>query len=230
MRTPGKGAVAKDNAATHRSAHGSRSKENLARAMSAIARGDKAAFAMVYAATAAKLFGIIMRIVRRRDVAEDVLQEVYLRIWQHANAFDPRCGSPITWMAAIARHRALDEVRRKGVVLPIDECPEVLYLAGDDRSLSSDEDNVTSDLAAALQRLSQQKRSVILQAYCYGLTREEIAERVGRPVPTVKTWLGRALAELKGYLIEQEIATKPKHQECDLALTKCVTTGTLSPT
>jgi RNA polymerase sigma-70 factor, ECF subfamily len=230
MWTPGKGGVANGNAAAHRNAHGSCSKENLAKSMSAVARGDKAAFALVYAATAAKLFSIIMRIVRRRDVAEDVLQEVYLRIWQHANAFDPRCGSPITWMATIARHRALDEVRRKAAVLAIDECPEVLHLAGEDPSLNSDKDDVSSVLAAALQRLSHEKRSVLLQAYCYGLTREEIAARVGRPVPTVKTWLRRALAELKGYLIEQDIATKPKHQERDLALTKCVTTGTLSPT
>jgi RNA polymerase sigma-70 factor, ECF subfamily len=133
-------------------------------------------------------------------------------------------------MATIARHRALDEVRRKAAKLPIDECPEVFYLAGEDGSLTRDEDNVNWDLAAALERLSREKRSVILQAYCYGLTREEIAARVGRPVPTVKTWLRRALAELKGYLIEQEIATKPKHQERDLPLTKCVTTGTLSPT
>jgi RNA polymerase sigma-70 factor (ECF subfamily) len=136
---------------------------------------------------------------------------VYLRIWQQANVFDARCGSPITWMATIARHRALDEVRRKAVVLPIDECPEVLHLAGEDGSLTNDENNVSSDLAAALQRLGQEKRSVVLQAYCYGLTREEIAERVGRQVPTVKTWLRRALAELKSYLIEQEIATQSKH-------------------
>jgi RNA polymerase sigma-70 factor, ECF subfamily len=230
MWTLGKCATSNDNADAHCDAHLIRTKEDLARAMIAVAGGDEAAFALVYAATAAKLFGIIMRIVRRRVVAEDVLQEVYVRIWQHANTFDARCGSPITWMAMIARHRALDEVRRKAPMLPIDECPEVLYLAGEDRSLSSDEENIAWHLAEALQRLSQEKRSVILQAYCYGLTREEIAERVGRPVPTVKTWLRRALAELKGYLIEQEIGTQPKHQERVRALTKCVTTGTLSPT
>jgi RNA polymerase sigma-70 factor (ECF subfamily) len=197
-----------------------RSKEHLAMAVCAVARGDKAAFTLVYAKTASKLFGIIMRIVRRKEVAEDVLQEVYLRIWQHADAFDPRGGSPITWMATIARNCALDEVRHKGLALPIDECPEVLRLAGEDGVLISDKSDASRDLAAALQRLSPEKRAILLQAYCYGLTREEIAERLGRPVPTVKTWLRRALAELKGCLLEQEIVQPPRHQGRVLAVIK----------
>jgi RNA polymerase sigma-70 factor (ECF subfamily) len=183
-----------------------------------------------------KVFGTIIRIVRRRDVAEDVLQEVYLRVWQRAASFDARLGSPITWMVTIARHRALDEIRRKDAVLPIEECPEVLRLVSKDGSLTSEEDKVSRDLAVALQRLSGDKRSMLVQAYCYGLTRAEIAKRTGRPVPTVKTWLRRALAELRVYLTEQESATlvaptSPSvHQERALALTKCVTTGALSPT
>jgi RNA polymerase sigma-70 factor, ECF subfamily len=228
MRTHGK--VAQDPMAANCGSHRIRSRAELVRAIHAVANGDEVAFASVYAATAAKLLGVIVRIVRRQDVAEDVLQEVYLRIWQRAHTFDARFGSPIAWMVTIARHRALDEVRRKDPVLPIEECPEVLRLVSRGGSLASDRDYVSRDLATALQRLSCDKRSMLVQAYCYGLTREEIATRTGRPIPTVKTWLRRALAELKGYLVEQEIATQPKHQERVLALTKCVTTGTLSPT
>ena len=196
-----------DNCGSHRIC----SRPELVRAIHAVANGDKVAFASVYAATADKLFGIVVRIVRRRDIAEDVLQEVYLRIWQRAHTFDARSGSPITWMATIARHRALDEVRRKDAVLPIDECPEVLDLLSTDGSFASDEDSVSRDLATALQRLSCDKRSMLVLAYCCGLTREEIATRTGRPIPTVKTWLRRSLAELRGYLTEQESPTYCDH-------------------
>jgi RNA polymerase sigma-70 factor (ECF subfamily) len=183
------------------------SRAELVAAMHAVAKGDEAAFATVYAATAAKLFGIIVRIVRRRDVAEDVLQEVYLRIWQQAHSFDARFGSPITWMVTIARHRALDEVRRKDAGLSLEDCPEVFRLAAPTGSLAGEEDNAGRALTAGLQRLSRDQRSMLVEAYCYGLSRQEIARRTGRPVPTVKTWLRRALAELRVYLTEQETTT-----------------------
>ena len=206
MRTPRKACAAGDHATRNRGSRPVCSRAELVGAIHAVANGDKAAFASVYAATAAKLFGIVVRIVRRQDVAEDVLQEVYLRIWQHAHTFDARFSSPITWMAAIARHRALDEVRRGDAGFPLEECPEVLRLVSREGSLASDEDNANRDLAAALQRLSRDKRAIVVQAYCDGLTREEIAKRTG-PIPTVKTWLRRALAELKVYLAEQKSAT-----------------------
>src|ERR1700704_2393052 len=146
MSTPGNGAHADDKMAAGHDARLSCSREQLASAVSGVARGDKAAFTLVYTKTAGKLFGIIMYIVRRRDVAEDVLQEVYLRIWQHAQAFDPRCGSPVTWMATIARNCALDEIRRKPFALSIDDCPEVLHLAGEDGLVISDKDDASRDL------------------------------------------------------------------------------------
>ena len=77
-----------------------------------MAHGDREAFAKLYRATSAKLFGIIVRILIRRDLSEEVLQEVYMRIWQKAGDFQPDVASPVSWMAAIARNRALDEVRR----------------------------------------------------------------------------------------------------------------------
>ena len=204
MQMPNETGMVSDNTAAHRGARAIRSREDLASAIAAVATGDTAAFALVYTATAAKLFGIIVRIVRRPEVAEEVLQEVYLRVWQHANAFDGRRGSPITWLATIARHRALDEVRCKNAMLAMDECPEALDLASADDLRGEDDDMLTRDLGAALERLSGEKRSILLLAYCYGLTREEIATRAGRPIPTIKTWLRRSLAELKGYLVDNE--------------------------
>jgi RNA polymerase sigma-70 factor (ECF subfamily) len=207
MRTSGKACIAQGRATANCAQRRNRSRDELVRAIQAVANGDEEAFASVYAATAAKLYGIIVRIIRQRELAQDILQEVYLRIWRHAHTFDAQSGSPITWMATIARHRALDEARRRPLTLPIEECPEALSLMSEDTSLSDDEEKAGQDLAAALQRLSRDKRSMLVQAYCHGLTREEIAKRTGRPIPTVKTCLRRALAELRDYLIEQESTT-----------------------
>ena len=77
-----------------------------------VAVKDKTAFSALYAATSAKLYGIVLRILVRRDLADEVLQEVYVKIWERAGDFDPGRASPITWMAAIARNRALDEARK----------------------------------------------------------------------------------------------------------------------
>src|SRR5262245_64319262 len=88
------------------------SRQELIEALEATAAGDLDAFKRVYAATSVKLYGIIVRILGRSDVAEEVLQEVYVRVWQRAGDFDRAAGSPITWLAAIARNRALDEAPR----------------------------------------------------------------------------------------------------------------------
>jgi RNA polymerase sigma-70 factor, ECF subfamily len=177
-------------------------RQELAEAISAVARGDRTAFALVYARTSAKLYGIIFRIVRRRDVADDVLQEVYLRIWQRASDFDPTRGAPITWLATLARNRALDEGKRR-TTSSLEEFPEVFGLPSlDDPVAELEEREAQHRLQTCLDRLEPEKRTVILMAYYHGMTREEIARRTGRPSPTVKTWIRRSLARMKENLGE----------------------------
>src|ERR1700761_2715685 len=81
--------------------------------IAAVAKGDEAAFERLYAATRAKLYGVVLRILRRTDLADEVMQETYLKVWNSAGQFDPALSSPITWMVAIARNRAIDLVRKK---------------------------------------------------------------------------------------------------------------------
>ena len=81
--------------------------------IAAVAKGDEAAFERLYAATRAKLFGVVLRILRRQDLAEEVIQEAYVKIWKSAGQFNPGLSSPITWMASIARNRAIDVVRKR---------------------------------------------------------------------------------------------------------------------
>jgi RNA polymerase sigma-70 factor, ECF subfamily len=178
----------------------SSSRQDLVDALNLTGQGDQAAFGRVYAATSAKLFGILIRILGRRDLAEDVLQEVYIRVWQRAGDFDPGISSPITWLVTIARNRALDEVKRK-TMRSVDEFPGLLDVpSDDDPRVNHERAEERSRVLACLDALEPEKSEIVRLAYYYGMTREEIASRINRPVATVKTWLRRSLAQLKDCL------------------------------
>ena len=163
-----------------------------------VARRDRAAFADVYRLTSSKLYGIVLRILHRRDLADEVLQEVYVKIWERAADFDPKKASPITWMATIARNRALDELRRKRPV-SIEDHPEALDVASDEipalDTVLRGEDG--RRLAECMSKLEPGRQQMVVLAYCDGLTRDELGARFGQPANTIKTWLRRSLAQLR---------------------------------
>jgi RNA polymerase sigma-70 factor (ECF subfamily) len=176
---------------------------SLVAVMHSVAARDRAAFAALYNATSAKLYGIVLRILRRRDVADEVLQEVYVQIWERAASYDQAKGSPVAWMAAIARNRALDEVRRKRP-LSIEDAPEVEDIAIDDvhpldRIERSEE---LQRLRQCLDRLDSDRREVVLLAYREGLSREALGQRLARPAGTIKSWLRRSLLQLRDCLTQ----------------------------
>ncbi|MBS0250259.1 MAG: sigma-70 family RNA polymerase sigma factor [Proteobacteria bacterium] len=164
--------------------------EVIAELLQRVARRDQSAFAPLYQATSAKLYGIILRILRHRELADEVLQEVYVRIWERAGDFRAEIASPIAWMAAIARNRALEDH------------PEAQDFEGDsetglDRLLSQEE---SKKLMECLGRLDTVRRDMVVLAYCEGLSRDELAMKYSQPVNTIKTWLRRSLAQLKDCL------------------------------
>lgn len=173
-------------------------REELAAGLARVAAGDRQAFRLVYERTAPKLLASVRRILGSTPAAEDAVQEAYVRIWRNAATFDAAIASPIAWMTTIARHAAIDIVR-KG--------PERISAASDalDADLSerlaapgSIGDPLASDrLSACLGKLDEDRRRMVVQAYCYGLSREELAHRFERPVATVKTLLRRGLIALK---------------------------------
>jgi RNA polymerase sigma-70 factor (ECF subfamily) len=139
-------------------------KEDLAEALSRVARGDKAAFETLYAATCVKLYGVVVRILGRRDLAQDVLQDVYVRVWQRAAEFDPALGSPITWMVAIARNRALDEAKRK-TMRSLEDMPELLERPDSGDPLADLEmSEQRRRLQACLDRLEPERRQILALA------------------------------------------------------------------
>ena len=166
-----------------------------------VAARDKTAFATLYRETSAKLFGLVSRILASRDAATEVLQETYVRIWERAGDFDPARGSPVAWMATIARNRALDELRR---VRPasLDAMPEGFEPEADpvDPLASRERSEALSALIACLGQLDAERREVLMLAYYRGASREALAVRFGRPESTIRTWLRRSLAQLRDCL------------------------------
>ncbi len=173
----------------------------LAELMRLVAARDSAAFAKLYKLTQSKLYGVVARILTRGDTAGEVLQEVYVRIWEKAGDFDVDKGSPIAWMATIARNRALDEIRR---VRPasLEDMPEGFEPAAEevDPLGARDRSEKLTALMNCLKSLDEEKREAVLLAYYRGFSREALSKRLGRPVPTIKTWLRRSLAELRDCL------------------------------
>jgi RNA polymerase sigma-70 factor, ECF subfamily len=175
--------------------------DDLSNLLSRIATRDAAAFAALYKQTNAKLYGVVARILTRGDAAADALQEVYVRIWEKAGEFDPLKGSPLAWMATIARNRALDEVRRVRPV-SLEDQPEGFEPAAEeiDPLAARERSEGLTALVDCLRALDEEKRAIVLLAYYRGSSREALAKRFGRPVPTIKTWLHRSLAQLRDCL------------------------------
>jgi RNA polymerase sigma-70 factor (ECF subfamily) len=185
-------------ASGHEGCHRMLTPPELVWLLAAVAKGDEAAFARLYAATRAKLYGVVVRILRREDLADEVMQETYLKIWHRAGQFDPLRASPITWMVAIARNRAIDLLRRR-TEASIEEEPEAMEVATDSpdplarRELNED----IQRLLACIGRLPAERQRLVLLAYYNGWSREQLAAELDTPVNTIKTWLRRSLLEIR---------------------------------
>lgn len=169
--------------------------------MTRIAAGERAALRQLYEATSAKLFGVCLRILSDRDESEDVLQEVYLTVWRRADRFEPGRASVMTWISTIARNRAIDRLRARGPLAHADTLEDVEIADG----APSAETLVAaaqsdSALARCLEELDVRTANIIRTAFFDGVTYEALALRAGAPLGTVKSWIRRGLAKLRGCL------------------------------
>lgn len=174
----------------------------LIETLQGVAAGDRGSLDTLYEMTSSKVFGTIIRIVRRREVAEDLLQDVYVTVWRRAGRFDPEKGSAITWLCTIARNSALNSLRRNGrnQELADEDFPDLAdsKLVPADDWLCAQEDSAA--LAACLEELREDHRRSIKLAFFEGLSHSELAERVNVPLGTLKSWIKRGLAGLRGCL------------------------------
>ena len=174
----------------------------LVERLKAVADGDRAALRHLYDRTSAKLFGVCLRILSSREEAEDVLQDVYLIIWNRAESFDPSRASPITWLSTIARNRSIDRLRQVGPRAYDKPVDAVLDLA-DGRPdglemLEMDDEN--RRLSECLGSLDDRSRAAITSAFFGGATYEELAHRADMPLGTMKSLIRRGLMKLRGCL------------------------------
>lgn len=176
------------------------SPEELADLLARCALNERKAFERLYQATSGQLYGLVLRIVKNKDLASEVLQEGYVKIWTHAGEFRAERAKPMTWMGTIVRNQAIDFIRRSakrpqssGAVDEIhwlaDEAPGPQELTGQSQDGKA--------LHDCLGELNGDQRKALILAYFDGLTHEELAQRLDTPLGTVKSWLRRGLLRLK---------------------------------
>ena len=171
---------------------------DLGSALRACAMGDSTGLRQLYDHEAPRMIGVAMRILRRRDIADDVVHDAFLRIWRNAKSYDSTLGSPRAWIYAIVRNLAIDAIRNSQREDIVDE--EHLADIADAASESTpifDRLAEGSALHRCLERLEPKRRASILLAYAHGCSHGEIAGKLGVPLGTVKAWIRRSLAALR---------------------------------
>ncbi len=164
-----------------------------------VAMGDRQAFHRLYDRTAAKLFGVCLRVLRDRAVAEDVLQEVFLRIWDKAGLYRANGYSPMTWLITLARNAAIDRRRKiaaQGRAAGIDEA-ETLADPAPGPAAAVEAGDEARALRACLAELPEDRADMVRRVYLDGLTYAELAAATETKLNTVRTWLRRSLLQLR---------------------------------
>ena len=164
----------------------------LATIVEGIAAGERAALKELYDRFGARLYGVAQRILRDNSLAEDALQEAFVKIWRNAGKYDRARGSALGWVVIIVRRAAFDLRPRE----PVAEPDEIAAVAEEQPQT----DMLDPGLARALAALPETQRRALLLMYVYGLTHSELATAMGAPLGTVKSWVRRGAATLKDSL------------------------------
>ncbi|RVU83961.1 sigma-70 family RNA polymerase sigma factor [Leucothrix sargassi] len=174
--------------------------DNFAELLEKCAAKDQRAFKQLYEEASPKLYSLSLRLVQKPELAEDVIQEAFIKIWQKAGTYNAQKGKAFTWMATVTRNTSLDKLR--SLKLKASETHveyEGLDFASDDlepehqESLSQD----MQRLRECLKQLQPAQRECILLSYYYGHTHQELSVKLNKPLGTVKAWIRRGLESLK---------------------------------
>jgi RNA polymerase sigma-70 factor (ECF subfamily) len=171
--------------------------DDLPRLLSAVADGDRAALRSVYERQSVRLFGVANAILRDRDVAADAVQDAFVKISRRAGQFDAARGTAEAWLAGIVRHAALDIIRARGRETPTDDPTlgdEAVAPEAEERLAATAEGRRLRDCLAGLE---PKNREGIILAFVHGLSHPQVAERLGTPLGTVKSWIRRGLLALR---------------------------------
>jgi RNA polymerase sigma-70 factor, ECF subfamily len=169
----------------------------IAQLLIRIAAQERAAFRDIYAATSAKLMGVLLRILNDRALSEDALQEVYTRVWLRAGRFDASKGRGMTWLITMARNHAIDLLRARRDVTAEDGAVEAMVDRGpnaEGQSIAMGEARRVADCFATLE---PDRAAAVRSAYLDGLSYQELADHHAVPLNTMRTWLRRSLLRLR---------------------------------
>lgn len=171
--------------------------QNLGEILALVAKHDQNAFQRLYRETSGHLYGVLLRMLKHEELAEDVLQETFVKIWRSAHAFSAGKGRPLTWMTSIARHHALDVLRSNTAALRRDS--DYAFETDAQSGTSRIEEHLIDSqlLAICLQRIEEPARDCVIKAYCEGYTHSELSRHSGAAPGTVKSWIRRALEKLR---------------------------------
>lgn len=158
---------------------------------------DRAAFAQLYAQTAAKLLGVSLRILGNRAEAEDALQEVYTRVWVKAGRYDPAKGAGMTWLIALARNHAIDRLRSRKPEQSDDQAAERVADTSPRAETRLVAMGEARRVALCFDALEPDRAAAVRGAYLDGQSYQDLAERFAVPLNTMRTWLRRSLLKLK---------------------------------
>jgi RNA polymerase sigma-70 factor (ECF subfamily) len=179
--------------------HGDDTRTDIAILDRIVAR-DERAVAELYDRHNRLLFGLVLRILRDRGEAEEVLQEVFVLVWTRAETYNVALGSPAAWLVRVARNRAIDRLRSNAVRLRAVEAAPVPAGGGDNPETRAAESERQRAVKQALEVLAPEQRILIEQAYYLGLTQSELAERFQLPLGTVKTRIRAGMMALREQL------------------------------
>jgi len=159
---------------------------------------DRAAFELLYRRVAPTLLAVLLKMLRRRDLAEDVLQDVFVKVWEQAGQYDRIRGRPLAWLISIARYRAIDVHRASRPTVVLNESdlsldPQLQVPSPAD----SDAAGLRSALLRCLEMIAAPQRRCLVLAYENGLTHDQISHALGEPLGTIKSWVRRSLINLR---------------------------------
>ena len=172
---------------------------DLAEMLAKTGQGDRQAFEMLYQTTSAKLFALALRILGNRDLAEEALQDAFVKIWHSADTYHADKSAVMTWMTTVVRNRCLDLLRSKTSEVSLNEDQSFDDWASDnlgpmDEAATKSE---TKALLRCMKQLEPLQRQAFALSYFKGLAHEELSAQLAQPLGTVKTWLRRGLTTLK---------------------------------
>jgi RNA polymerase sigma-70 factor (ECF subfamily) len=159
--------------------------------------GNRRAFESLYRKVSGHLFAVALRCMGHRDLAEDVVQEAFVRIWNSASQYDATLSAPMTWMVSITRNKAIDQLRKHREEPLTDEQAQALFDQAPSAHAQMESQRDAKALQRCLDTLDGMQRRSIITAYFHGASHGDLVTQLGAPLGTVKSWIRRGMDRLR---------------------------------